>query len=577
MKSVRLLFSIGLHCLVVDVESQAPSQAQGLSRAQFKQYATAFLGMKDSENMVSDFFDEDDDDTPKPSVQKITKGAPTTKPAQHGTTVAAPSHNNEKVQASPKGKVKSAGHKSMSAALLDEKHGMKASVHDGAKSFQHGAASVSQTAKTAKATRAVSGQFKVKASHVAASASDDSNHLKSQLAQAVRVQYSLRMRLKQISGEARKSLAQLLKQIQAAKAGAQRSEIKLQKQVKQEIAERKKAEASEKELSKQLSATKVLAISAGKAASVAASKAIAKAKSDHEAVNKLREEFQKEVAHLKQEEAEALSARHTAAKDEAASKSKLREKMRISQEQATKEINMLKDQLHQSKQELAKIRSQFTDKAEAHQLETKLRNDLQKESAARKTAEASAGELRKQLVAAKAAALSASGAAAAAAATAAAKEKSDREAVSKLREEFQKAMSNVKQEEAQALSQSQAAAKVQAESDEKVGKLNAEVKATKMQAKQEIEQLKMQAAQEESKLKAQIALLQHTGGKVQSQIADVSPKSTQVAVPQLASVADPKVASMADSKVASIDDGKGKSSHSTLQMMAAFFSKPLAR
>lgn len=353
MKSVRLvLIAVGLHYAAASYtyeESEDPELSLGqsqdpASQAKFKQYAAAFLGTG-NDAMLSDFFDTDDDVKPVKAEGPIAK-----KSVHHGATSAALIHISDKeVKANVRGTAKSVQHGSTSTALL--RSGDKQTAHTGNAAT---AIKIMATAKTVQASK-----FKVSLTQAATSM-----QLKTQLAQAVQVQYSLRRRLKEVSAEARKTLGLFLKQLKIAKAGSKRSEIKLQSEVQKANAKWKKAEASERELRKQLVAAKASALSARRAAAAATEGAVAKVDADRAAVRKLQKEFKKGIASLQREEAgasknelrkqlaAALSAKHAAAKADQQAMSKLREELKATQMVAERE----RDQLRQLRQVGAKAK-----------------------------------------------------------------------------------------------------------------------------------------------------------------------------------------------------------------------------
>lgn len=197
-------------------------------------------------------------------------------------------------------------------------------------------------------------------------------------------------------------------------------------------------------------------------------------------------------------------------------------------------------------------------KAGSKRSEIELQREVQKANAKWKKAEASESELRKQLVAAKASALSARRAAAAATEGAVAKGKADRAVVRKLQKEFKKGIANLQREEAgaskselrkqlaaaraSALSAKHAAAKADREA---MSKLRDELKATQMVAKREQDQLRQL----------------HQAGADAKVMDLLQPKPPEVAATTLVSMTHAKAAP----------------SHSTLQRMAEFLAKPNLR
>jgi len=476
-----------------------PGQASGLSlsKTKFKQYATAFFGVNGSESMLSDFFDDDDD---APSPKKA--AAPSTKKAAalldssnkvKANASAPPSalsqlnafmgsnHMGDSDKANVRGTKKSVQH---GTALLDKTNvrSTKANIRGTSKSGQkltaHTTNAAAVTVKATAAAKAESHRVKVDTVRtVAAASSEDGSsvQLKKQLSQALRVEFGLRKRLKQLGTEARSRLGQVLKGLQVAKAGAMRTQMKLQNEIQKETEKWKKAEASESDLRTQLAAAKASLLSADRTGDSVLKAAKAR-------VDKLRK-VDSEVA------------------------DKLREELKTTQTQAAQETKKLRDQLQRLQQAAAKAQSQLTHQAVAQKETIELRNEIKKETSKREQAEASElaaemkaqmaasksqkeeAELRKELAAAKASVLSATKAAAAAKAQAAAKEIADRKAVSKLREEFLMGMNNLKREEAEA----------------------------------------SKASKETSMLRDQIRQLRQANATAQSQVKDQPPKPVEVA------------------------------------------------
>jgi len=352
MKSVRLaLIAFGLHYAAAsytyeeseDPESLGQSQDPA-SQAKFKQYAAAFLGTNGADQaMLSDFFSDDEPEVPiaKKSVQA--EGPIAKKSVQHATSAALIHISDKEVKAKVRGTAKSVQHGATSTAQM--RSGDKQTAHTG-----NVAAAVKSiaTAKTVQASK-----FKISLTQAATSM-----QLKTQLAQAVQAQYTLRRRLKEVGTQTRKTLGLFLKQLKIAKAGSKRSEIKLRSEVQKANAKWKKAEASESELRKQLVAAKALALSARRAAAAASEGAVAKEAADRAAVRKLQKEFKKGIASLQREEAgatkselrkqlaAALSTKHAAAKADREELRKLREELKASQMVAKTE----RDQLTQLRQ-----------------------------------------------------------------------------------------------------------------------------------------------------------------------------------------------------------------------------------
>lgn len=306
-----------------------------------------------------------------------------------------------------------------SDALLEEKHGtddlwISARAHGtdlGTKGLdQHGAISVAvshigrkQTAHTAKAVvgktvkasafaSAGGGKLKVdkvKTVTTATAQAATSKQLKAQLAQAMRVQFGLRRRLKEVGTEARQHLSQLLKQLKLAKTGAQKSETKLRTQIDKERARLAKEESSESQLRSQLFAAQFSALSESHAADAATIQVVAASRTEaQQSETKLRKQLDKEESaesglksQLFAAQFSALSARHTAdaatnqiAEQRRADRDadqKLREELKAVRQQLqeeterAQEANKLQEQLHQLQQTVAKGQRQSTDQLPA--------------------------------------------------------------------------------------------------------------------------------------------------------------------------------------------------------------------
>lgn len=507
-----------------------PGQAAVLSRDKFKQYAAAFLGMNDSSasSMVADFFDSDDSDDAPPKKKANASVAKT--PVQHGGTTATSSSSSStesevwdtasrkadaEVKANAHGTRKLVAHGATSAALLDTS--IKANVHAAKKSGRDVTASAALLHKTDRSTvhaahttvaaavkatvaaRAGAESLRLKADEAATSA-----QLKAQLAQAVQVESNLRTRLKALGTEARSTLKKLFQQLQVAKAGAQRSESQLKKQVL---------------------AAEDSAASARRDAAAATARAAAKEQADRKAVNKLRDEFFKEVANLKHQEAEVAKG-----------KNKLKNLMAAAKSFAPSSAkSVAKDEAEHEKSrdvEVKKLREEF----KAAQMQSK--QDI---ASVKREAEASKSDLEKQLAAAKASALSA--------------HKADQASESVLEKEIAAAKASALSTRKSDLEKAKASSLKGEAEHEEVRKLREELKATQMQAKKE-----------NGALRDQLKQLQQAGAKtnltgwLQSQLTDQQVKQADAAA-----------------RAEATNTKAGAPKQNTLQMMAQFLAKPLPR
>jgi hypothetical protein len=205
---------------------QTENQASGLSRSTFMQDAAAFLGIADAETSIAARFRGSANNVNVRSTELLQRRGTADKVATHTVTTAT------------------------NSAAATEAATAKAEV----------------AKATAETTRAVA---------VARAESASSARLKTELVNSVRTQYGLRRRLKEVSTEARSHLAMLLKQLELAKAAAQRSESMLRNEIKKEALKLNMAEKSEMQLRQQLAAASASEKSTSRAAAAARAQATA--------------------------------------------------------------------------------------------------------------------------------------------------------------------------------------------------------------------------------------------------------------------------------------------------------------
>jgi len=217
-------------------------------------------------------------------------------------------------------------------------------------------------AASAKAEAAKAKAETIRAVALARAESASSAKLKTELVNSVRTQYGLRRRLKEVSTEARSHLAILLKQLELARAAAQRSETVLRTQIKKEALKLNIAEKSQMQLRQQLSAASVSEKSTNSAAAAAGAQAAAKSEAEEKHMQNL-------TMTLKSTQKQAMQAT-----------SRLQQQLRLMQQTNAKAQSKLSEQLKQTEAAASKEKAQISSKlAEAVRSSEKASDELEAE------------------------------------------------------------------------------------------------------------------------------------------------------------------------------------------------------
>lgn len=196
----------------------------------------------------------------------------------------------------------------------------------------------------------------------------NSARLKTELAKAVRNQYNLRRRLKLVGTEARARLAQLLKQLEIAKAAAHRSEGLLRGEIQKESAKLKTLEVSESQLHLQLASAQAASLSSHQSAAAAAAQAEGKSKANRKAMNTFAAELKStQQAAAMQTSRLQMQLRQMQQADVTA-QAKLMAQMKLAQEAATKDRSALVAKITEAQRASEKV----SDELDAEQSSEKL-------------------------------------------------------------------------------------------------------------------------------------------------------------------------------------------------------------
>jgi hypothetical protein len=240
-----------------------------------------------------------------------------------------------------------------------------------AKQLRSSDKAAAEMAKSAEAAKAEAAKAEAEAAHAVAAAKAEaanSARLKTELTQAVRNQYSLRRRLKEVSTEARTRLAQLLKQLEVAKAAAERSEGLLRDEIKKETSKLKTAEESENQLRQDLASAQAASASAGKSAANAAAEATAQNKANLESMSKMKADMAKMKKDASMQTSKLQEQLRQKQQADAAAQSKFAAQLKQAQEASTKERSALEAKIQDSQRASEKV----SDELEAEQLSEKL-------------------------------------------------------------------------------------------------------------------------------------------------------------------------------------------------------------
>jgi hypothetical protein len=366
---MQIPFALVFALHVAAVAEQNWVQASDFTRSSFMQDAQAFIANFDAEDSSED---------------------------SSAASAEAPRSQRSNLRRAADHSLESRGHAGRGSAGLIQFHGAATSVSHLRQKTQKKAALQTAAAGAISAQSALSSELaaaKVEAARAAATARAEqasSTRLKTELTKSIRSQYSLRMRLKEVGTEAHERLAQLLKQLEVAKAAARRSELLLRSEIKKEAAKLKVAEESEIKLRNQLAAAETASITASRGAAAAAAKEAAATKEYQRTARKSTEQLK----HMQQASAKETRLLREELKQEqqadAKVQSKLKEQIGALQKAASKERLQLESQIKDAQRATEKVQ----DDLEAEKLSEKL---LQANiTRTQQSAEISAAETRKE-------------------------------------------------------------------------------------------------------------------------------------------------------------------------------------